>query len=62
VIDEKHVIDHSKLVLPSTIYVNDLKLEQWRVFYELIKTEEEDTIFTFEALSNFPTHTKEEID
>jgi hypothetical protein len=27
-----------------------------------MKTEEEDTIFTFETLSEFPAHTKEEID
>jgi hypothetical protein len=40
VIDEKPIIHPSELVLPATISVNDLTVEQWRVFYELVKAEE----------------------
>jgi hypothetical protein len=53
VIEEKPVIQPSEVVLPATISLNDLTVEQWRVFYELIKAEEEDTLFTYEALKIF---------
>jgi hypothetical protein len=36
-------------------------VKQWRVFYELIKTEE-DTIFTYKTLRAFTAYTKEEND
>jgi hypothetical protein len=62
VIEKKHVAHYSELVLPTTISINDLTIEQWKYFYELIKPEEEDITFTLETLSEFPTHTKEEID